>query len=129
MKKIILFLVSFGVFSMGAAHAKDACLNIDKASAKEIAEHLKGAGPAKAKAIISYRAAARTAATKEGRKTWNFNNWATLLKVKGLGAEFCTNNIKKVCFGDKTAPQKTCPKMKALVKDKARAVAKPKRGK
>ena len=116
MKNFVLFLASLSMFFTGLANAKDTCLNIDNASAKEIAEHLKGAGPAKAKAIIAYRAAARAAATKEGRKTWNFKNWATLLKVKGIGAEFCANNIEKVCFGNKTTPQKTCPKIKALTK-------------
>ena len=52
-----------------------------------------------------------------------------MLKVKGLGAEFCANNIEKVCFGDKAVPQKACPKIKALAKDKVKAKVKAKMGK
>ena len=115
MKNVFFMFALSGLLFAGTAHANP-CLNIDKASAKDIEKHLQGAGPAKAKAIVVHRAAARTAATKAGKKTWNFNNWKTLLKVKGLGPKFCEENVGKVCFGDKTTPQKTCPKMKAEVK-------------
>ena len=33
------------------------------------------------KRIIDYRKAERTSATKDGRQTWNYGNWATLMKV------------------------------------------------
>ena len=109
MKKILCAFAFFGLMFAGAAYAAP-CLNIDKATAADVEKSLKGAGAAKAKAIIAYRAVQRTAATKAGKKTWNFNNWKTLLKVKGLGPKFCADNVGKVCFGDKTTPQKNCPK-------------------
>jgi len=123
MKKILCVFAFFGLLFAGAAYAAP-CLNIDKASAKDIEKNLKGAGPAKAKAIIAHRAAARAAATKAGKKTWNFQNWKTLLKVKGLGPKFCTDNVGQVCFANKTTPQKVCPKVKAAVKKAVKAKAK-----
>ena len=63
--------------------------------------------PALSKRIIDYRKLERTKATKEGRKTWNFNNWATLMKVDGVAQQICADNITKVCFSGKA--QKACP--------------------
>ena len=82
-------------------------MDVETASAKDL-EALKGAGPATAKKIIDYRKAERTKATKEGRASWNFRNWATLMKVDGVGAKFCTDNLATVCFSGTV--QKSCPK-------------------
>ena len=35
------------------------------------------------KRIVDFRKGERTAATKDGRQTWNYGNWATLMKVGG----------------------------------------------
>ena len=83
------------------------CINVEKASAKKL-QSLDGIGPKIAKAIIDYRKKERTAATKEGRKTWNFRNWKTLMKVKGVGKKTCEKLREKICFGAKV--QKSCPK-------------------
>ena len=80
---------------------------METSSAKQL-EALKGVGPKVAKDIINYRKTMRTKATKDGRKTWNFRNWATLMKVKGVKPQICKDNIGKVCFGGKI--QKACPK-------------------
>ena len=82
-------------------------MEIDTASAKAL-QTLKGIGPAIAKAIIDYRKKERTAATKSGRKTWNFRNWKTLMKVKGVGPKTCETHRENICFGGKV--QKACPR-------------------
>jgi DNA uptake protein ComE-like DNA-binding protein len=82
-------------------------VDVNKDSAKKL-EGLKGVGPATAKAIVDYRAKQRTLATKSGKKTWDYKNWATLLKVKGVTIQICAGNVTKVCFSGK--PQKACPK-------------------
>jgi len=89
-----------------AADAPIACIDVDSAAAKDL-ESLKGVGPAISKRIIDYRKAERTSATKDGRQTWNFNNWATLMKVEGVSQQLCADNIAQVCFGGKV--QKACP--------------------
>ena len=89
-----------------AAEAPAACVDVDSASAKDL-ESLKGVGPVMSKRIIDYRKNERTAATKDGRKTWNFDNWATLMRVEGVGQQICADNIAQVCFGSKV--QKACP--------------------
>ena len=100
------------------------CVNVDKASAKELLA-LRGVGEKTAKAVIEHRKKMRAKATKEKKKGWNFNNWKTLLTVKGMHHKICTENIKMVCFGSKTVPQKSCPKLeKGKAKAKAKAKAK-----
>lgn len=89
-----------------AADAPAACVDVDSGTAKDL-ESLKGVGPVLSKRIIDYRKNERTAATKDGRKTWNFGNWATLMKVEGVSQQICSNNIDKVCFNGKV--QKACP--------------------
>merc|ERR1712194_653945 len=89
------------------AFAADApCVDVDSATAKDL-EGLKGVGPVLSKRIIEYRKNERTTATKDGRQTWNYGNWATLMKVEGVSQQICTNNIAQVCFGGKV--QKACP--------------------
>lgn len=89
-----------------AADAPAACIDVDSVPAKEL-ENMKGIGPALSKRIIEFRDTQRTAATNEGRKTWNFNNWATLMKVPGISQKVCADNVSAVCFSGKV--QKTCP--------------------
>ncbi len=90
-----------------AAPAEAKCVDVEQASAKKI-QALKGVGAKIAKAIINYRKKMRTAATKAKKKKWNFRNWATLMKVKGVGPKICKDNVAVVCFNGKV--QKACPK-------------------
>mmetsp|Transcript_130613 Transcript_130613/g.325917 ORF Transcript_130613/g.325917 Transcript_130613/m.325917 type:complete len:207 (-) Transcript_130613:74-694(-) len=102
---LLVAVLGFGTSAM-AAGAPAACVDIDSASAKDL-ESLKGVGPVLSKRIIDYRKAERTSATKDGRKTWNFQNWATLMKVDGVSQQICNDNISTACFSGKV--QKSCP--------------------
>ena len=104
---LFLFLVAPTTALATAPPTAAACVDVDKASAKAL-QVLKGIGPKIAKAIIDYRKKERTAATKDGRKTWNFRNWKTLMKVSGVGPKTCEALRAQVCFGGKV--QKACPK-------------------
>jgi competence protein ComEA len=95
-------------FAVSAMAGGPKCIDVETATAKQL-QDLKGVGPALAKAIVDYRKKERTAATKAKKAKWNFRNWATVLKVKGVGAQVCKDNLAKVCFGKKV--QKTCPKV------------------
>ena len=122
MKKLLLILIALSLLAIpsfasacpgakvGKAQVKvtaGKCLEINKATAKQL-QTLKGVGAAIAKAIVDYRKAKRTAATKNKKKTWNFNNWKSVMAVKGVSKSICSTNIGKVCFSGKL--QKTCPK-------------------
>jgi DNA uptake protein ComE-like DNA-binding protein len=87
--------------------AQEPCLDVEEASAKDLTS-LKGVGDVLAKRIIDYRQLQRTAATKGGKPKWMFRNWATLMKVQGIGPKICEDNRERVCFSGKV--QKTCPK-------------------
>eukprot|EP00929_Paragymnodinium_shiwhaense_P087857 TRINITY_DN48006_c0_g1_i1.p2 TRINITY_DN48006_c0_g1~~TRINITY_DN48006_c0_g1_i1.p2 ORF type:complete len:206 (+),score=57.50 TRINITY_DN48006_c0_g1_i1:62-619(+) len=102
---IALAVVAF-VFPAPASAEGGACIDLETATAKDL-ENLSGVGPSLSKRIIEYRKMERTSATKDGRKTWNFNNWATVMKVDGVGSKICEQNVEKVCFGGKV--QKSCP--------------------
>ena len=125
MYKIILGCILIGALCMGTAYAQGkaaACINVDTATAKGL-QKLKGVGPALAKSIIDHRKAQRAMATKAKKKKWMFNNWKTLLMVKGVGHKLCTENVGRVCFADKKVAQKTCPKpdaAKGKMKDAAK---------
>ncbi len=108
MKFTALIPLVAGLFFSVPAFAQEApaCLDVETASAKDL-EALKGVGPALSKRIIDYRKGERTKATKDGRKTWNFQNWATLMKVEGVAGQICKDNVATVCFSGKV--QKTCP--------------------
>jgi DNA uptake protein ComE-like DNA-binding protein len=107
-RTLCVFVVSISLLASTGAFAASPCVDIETATAKAIQAGLKGAGPKVAKSIVNYRKAQRAAATKTGRKTWNFKNWKTLLKVPGLGPKFCQDNVATVCFKGKV--QKSCPK-------------------
>jgi competence ComEA-like helix-hairpin-helix protein len=106
MLALVALLATPAVFAQDAPVAAK-CVEIDTASAKKL-ETLKGLGPKISKAIIAYRKRERTAATKDGRKTWNFRNWKTLMKVSGVGPKTCEALREQICFGGKV--QKSCPK-------------------
>ena len=105
------FLVLFsmlGALSLGSLDAHAKCgVDVNKASAKDL-QRMKGVGPGIAKNIMDFRTKQRRTATKNGRPTWNFQNWASLYKVKGVDKQICAGNIKLVCFSGKV--QKSCPK-------------------
>jgi competence protein ComEA len=109
--KHLLFLVVLAIAFVFCTNsmAADKCVDVEKASVKELTT-LKGIGPALAKKIVDYRKKMRTTATKAKKAKWNFKNWATLLKVEGLGPKICSDNLATVCFGGKV--QKSCPKKK-----------------
>jgi len=112
MRWFVTMLAVLALCATPVVFAQDApvaakCVEIDKASAKNL-QTLKGIGPKIAKAIIDYRKRERTAATKDGRKTWNFRNWKTLMKVPGVGPKTCESLREQICFGGKVP--KSCPK-------------------
>ncbi len=108
MKKLFSLALSALLLTLSSsAIAAPKCIDVDKASAKELTA-LKGVGEDLAQRIIDYRKKERTKATKEGRKTWGFRNWQTLMQVKGIGPKICQDNIEVVCFSGKV--QKSCPK-------------------
>jgi competence protein ComEA len=83
------------------------CIDVEEASAKQL-QALNGVGEVLAKRIIDYRQQQRTAATKAGKPKWMFKNWATLIKVEGVGPKICEDNLALVCFGGKV--EKSCPR-------------------
>ena len=88
------------------AHAKCG-VDVNKASAKDL-QRLRGVGPGLAKNIYDCRTKQRRVAKKAGRPVWNFDNWSSLYKVKGVDKQVCAGNVKQVCFSGKLA--KSCPK-------------------
>jgi len=104
----LALVASLLILPAAACAGNPKCVDVETATAKQLQAGLKGAGAKVSKAIIAFRKAQRTAATKAGKKTWTFKNWKTLMKVKGLGPKFCADNVSKVCFAGKI--QKTCPK-------------------
>jgi len=109
-----LFFVAIGALLVLAAvpaptSAGSACVDVETASAKQL-QTLKSVGEKTATSIVQYRAKQRSAATKAGKSTWNFRNWATLMKVSGVSNSICAANVASVCFSGKV--QKSCPKTK-----------------
>jgi DNA uptake protein ComE-like DNA-binding protein len=98
-----------GLIWASPVFAEGTCVDVESASAKNL-EALKGVGPALSKRIIDYRKVERSKATKEGRAAWNFRNWATLMKVEGVGSQICTDNLQALCFSGKA--QNACPAAK-----------------
>jgi competence protein ComEA len=70
--KALLTLLATGLFSIWAWAAQ--AVNVNSASAEEIAEALKGIGMSKAEAIVSYR-----------DKNGQFKHIDELVNVKGIG--------------------------------------------
>ncbi|CAK0801495.1 unnamed protein product, partial [Prorocentrum cordatum] len=107
---LCLALLAPAAWAAPAPAPAKACVDLETATSSDLEAGLKGVGPALSKKIIAYRAAERTKATKEGRKTWNFQNWATLMQVDGIGQKICEDNISTACFSGTV--QKACPKPK-----------------
>jgi competence protein ComEA len=90
MKKfLILFLAA--VFSF-AAWASEA-VNVNKASAEEIADSLKGVGISKAEAIVAYREA-----------NGSFVHVDELVNVKGIGIRTIDQNRGMILLKDEREP-------------------------
>lgn len=79
---------SAGVFAAEpAGAAQQATVNINTASAAELAEALVGVGPAKAEAIVAYREA-----------NGPFTDKSQLLEVKGIGPAILEQNSDRIGF-------------------------------
>lgn len=89
MKSTLLFLFSLFFVSF-SVHAET--INVNKADAVEIAQHLSGIGPVKAQAIVDYR-------TEHGA----FESLDDLTKVPGIGASIVESNKDKLSINDKPA--------------------------
>ena len=86
MKKFLVFVLT-AMFSM-AAWASGA-VNVNKASAEEIADSLKGIGLSKAEAIVAYREA-----------NGNFVHVDELVNVKGIGIRTIDQNRGMILLQD-----------------------------
>ena len=86
MKKFLIFILT-AMFSM-AAWASGA-VNVNKASAQEIAESLKGIGLNKAEAIVAYREA-----------NGSFVHVDELVNVKGIGIRTIDQNRGMILLQD-----------------------------
>ena len=84
MKKIFLCLLFVIVGSINAS-VFAAPVNINQASAQELAENLQGIGIKKAHAIVQYR-----------EKIGGFKSQQQLLDVKGIGASTLEKNHKNI---------------------------------
>ena len=80
MKKIFICLIVLSVFA-GSGSLLAAPININHATAQELAENLQGIGIKKAHAIIEYR-----------EKIGGFQSQKQLLNVKGIGAATLQKN-------------------------------------
>ncbi|MFP5414365.1 MAG: ComEA family DNA-binding protein [Gammaproteobacteria bacterium] len=70
-----------------AATRAEAAVNVNTASAEQLASGLDGVGPAKAQAIIAYR-----------ETNGPFKDEAQLLNVKGIGEAILKQNEGKIAF-------------------------------
>lgn len=70
-----------------AAATSESAVNVNTASAEQLAEGLIGVGPAKAQAIVAYREA-----------NGPFKDKAQLLDVKGIGDAILKQNEAKIAF-------------------------------
>ncbi|MEW4982855.1 MAG: helix-hairpin-helix domain-containing protein [Cycloclasticus sp.] len=82
MKKIIMLVASLVCLSFSMSTL---AVNVNTATAEEIAKELKGIGPAKAGAIVLYR-----------EKHGAFKNLKELTKIKGIGAATVDKNRESI---------------------------------
>lgn len=82
MKKMIVLLVGLGCFGFSLIVL---AVNLNTATADDIAKELKGVGPAKAGAIVLYR-----------EKNGAFKSLKALTKVKGIGAATIDKNRENI---------------------------------
>jgi competence protein ComEA len=90
MKKIMLFLMLFSINIFAAP------VNVNKASAEEISEALKGIGMKRAAAIVKYRKA-----------NGAFSSINDLTKVKGIGQKTIKINKSDIKLGKKKKTRET----------------------
>ena len=82
MKKSMVLSLVLGVFIMFTGlSALAEVVNLNKANAAALQQHLKGIGPVKADAIVAYR-----------KKNGNFKSLDDLQNVKGIGPELIKKN-------------------------------------
>jgi len=81
--KSLLILLATGLFSVWAWAAQP--VNVNSASAEEIADSLKGVGLSKAEAIVSYR-----------KDNGQFKHVDELINVKGIGIRTVDINRKYI---------------------------------
>jgi competence protein ComEA len=82
------FILMFSALLMGLAWAAEP-VNVNTASAEEIAANLKGIGLSKAQLIVDYREA-----------NGSFLHVDELVKVKGIGLKTVDNNRGMILLGD-----------------------------
>ena len=92
MKKILTLLAA-ALFSITAWAAEP--VNVNTASAEEIAENLKGIGMSKAKAIVEYR-----------QENGSFIHVDELVNVKGIGIRTVDQNRGMILLQDGQEPAK-----------------------
>ncbi len=90
MKKFLILILA-SVFSIAAWAAE--AVNVNKASAEEIAESLKGVGISKAQAIVAYREA-----------NGSFVHVDELVNVKGIGIRTIDQNRGMILLQDQREP-------------------------
>jgi len=95
MKKVMLFLMLFSINVFAAP------VDINKASAEEISESLKGVGVKKAEAIVTYRKA-----------NGAFSSIDDLSNVKGIGEKTLAANKADIKLGKKKKEKKKSKKKK-----------------
>ena len=93
MKKVMLFLMLFSINVFAAP------VDINKASAEEISESLKGVGAKKAEAIVKYRKA-----------NGAFSSIDDLMNVKGIGEKTLATNKADIKLGKKNKEKKKAKK-------------------
>lgn len=86
MKNVLLTLIGSLVFFSQALFA----VNVNTASATELAEELKGVGMKKAAAIVEYR-----------KQNGNFQTVESLTEVKGIGLKTVEKNRSSIQLSDK----------------------------
>ncbi len=94
-KSLVLIVALVGVYPAAVVYADQAKpvasaaivekVNINTASAEDLAEHLQGVGPAKADAIVAYRA-----------QFGAFESADELLEVKGIGPALLEQNRSRI---------------------------------
>jgi competence protein ComEA len=92
MKKLMIFLLT-ALFSLAAWAAEP--VNVNSASAEEIAEALTGIGMSKAQAIVAYREA-----------NGSFMHVDELVNVKGIGVRTIDRNRGMILLRDGQEPAK-----------------------
>lgn len=84
---VLIFTIFFSVMSWAAT-----TVNVNTASAEEIAEALKGVGMAKAEAIVEYR-----------KTNGSFTHIDELVNVKGIGVRTVDLNRESITLKGETA--------------------------